>query len=87
MAYDIVLLPRVQRELDRVPRDVFHRIDAAISALRQTPRPFGIQKLEGDLHRIRIGDWRVVFDLLDPAQRVVIYRVVRRSEKTYKRLS
>jgi mRNA-degrading endonuclease RelE of RelBE toxin-antitoxin system len=87
VACDIVLLPRAKRELDRVPRNVFHRIDAAISALRHTPRPFGIQTLEGDLHRIRIGDWRILFDILDPERRLVIYRVIRRSEKTYKHLS
>ena len=87
MAYDIVLLPRAKRELDRTPREVFHRIDAAIRALRETPRPFGIQKLEDDLHRIRIGDWRILFDILDSAQRIVIYRIVRRSETTYKHFS
>lgn len=87
MAYDVVLLPRAKRELDRVPREVFRRLDAAIRALREAPRPFGVQKLEGDLHRIRVGDWRVLFDVLDYERRVVIYRVARRSEKTYKRLS
>jgi mRNA interferase RelE/StbE len=86
VAYDVGLLPRAKRELDHAPREVFRRLDEAIRALRETPRPLGIQKLEGDLHRIRVGDWRVLFDILDQEQRIVIYRVVRRSEKTYKRL-
>ena len=84
--YDIVFHPACERELDKVPADVFKKIDKAICGLRGNPRPFGIKKLEGDLHRIRVGDWRIVFAILDREHRVVILHVVRRSERTYKRL-
>ena len=87
MAYELVLTPRSKREFDRVPRDLFHRIDAAIRALPHNPRPIGVKKLEDDLHRIRVGDWRVQYLIHDKEQRVVIIRVVRRSEKTYRNLS
>jgi len=46
----------------------------------------GVQKLEGELHRIRVGDWRVIFAVKDSSRQVVVLRVTRRSEKTYKRL-
>ena len=86
MAYELVLTPRSKRELERAPRDVFHRIDAAIRSLPHQPRPFGVEKLEDDLHRIRVGDWRILYLLRDQDRRVVITRVVRRSEKTYTHL-
>lgn len=82
MAYELILHPRAQRELRRVPHELFARIDAAIWSLREQPRPLGVKKLEGDLHRIRIGDWRVIFAVLDRERRVVILRVARRAEKT-----
>ena len=85
--YDVVLLPRAQRELDRVPHEAFVRIDAAIRGLAENPRPFGVQKLQGELHRIRLGDWRVIYAILDKDDRVVILRIARRSEKTYTYLS
>ena len=86
VAYQLVLHPRAQRELDRVPHHDVERVDAAVLALRQTPRPMGVQKLEGELHRIRVGDWRVIFAVKDSSRQVVVLRVTRRSEKTYKRL-
>ena len=86
MNYDLVLHPRAQRELDRVPADRFRHLDAALSALRDNPRPQGIKKLNDQLYRIRVGEWRVIFAIVDHAHRVVILRVARRSERTYKGL-
>ena len=81
--YELVLSPKAKRELDRVPRDAFRRIDTAIRLLADTPRPFGVRKLDDDLHRIRVGDWRILFLILDQHRRIVIVRVARRSEQTY----
>lgn len=47
----------------------------------------GVQKLEGPLHRIRVRDWRIIYGIHDPERRVVILRITRRSEKTYRNLS
>ncbi len=85
-SYEVTFHPRAERELDNVPRDVFLKIDVAIWALRENPRPFGVKKLEGDIHRIRVGDWRIIYAILDRESRVLILRVVRRTERTYKGL-
>lgn len=86
VSYEVRLHPTAERELDKVPHNLFPKIDASIRALRENPRPFGVKKLEEDLHRIRIGDWRVIYAILDKEKRVVILHVARRSEKTYKGL-
>jgi len=86
ISYEIVLHPHAKRELDKVPIQVFPKIDAAIWELKQDPRPHGVKKLEGDLHRIRIGEWRVIFAIFDQEKCIVILHVVRRSERTYKGL-
>lgn len=85
--YEIVLHALVKNELDKIPHEIFQKIDPVILELRKNPRPYGVKKLEGDLHRIRVGEWRVIFAIFDQEKRVVILRVVRRSERTYKRLS
>ena len=82
--YEIALQPSAERELHKVPSDILPAIDTAIWRLRSNPRPFGVKKLDKDLYRIRIGKWRVVYAILDEERRVVIVRVARRSEKTYK---
>lgn len=86
MTYELLLVRSAQRELDDLPHDVFRRVDSAIWALRETPRPFGVKKLDGDIHRIRIGPWRVLYAIRDSERQVVILRIGRRSERTYKRL-
>lgn len=82
--YEVRLHPRAERELDKLPDSLFPKIDTAIRELCENPRPFGVKKLEDDLHRIRIGDWRVIYAILDKEKRVVILHVARRNEKTYK---
>ena len=86
MTYEILLHPRAQRELDDLPRGMFPVLDRLIRALADNPRPQGVKKLEGELHRIRSGPWRIIYAIRDTERRVVILRVARRSERTYKRL-
>jgi len=70
------------RELDGLPDAVAHRIIAAIGGLRETPRPPGCVKLAGLKHtwRVRVGDYRVVYEIHDKVLRVVVIRVAHRRE-------
>lgn len=56
--------------------------------LAQAPRPVGARKVVGAANtwRIRVGEYRVVYEVSDPGQRVVILQVTRRSETTYRGL-
>jgi mRNA interferase RelE/StbE len=58
------------------------RIAAAISALADEPRPHGSEKLSGakDRHRIRIGDYRVVYGIEDDVLTVWVVKVGHRRE-------
>lgn len=84
MTYEIRLYREARKELDKLPESIFRPIDAAIFALGSNPRPFGVKKLKGNLHRIRVGSWRIIYAILDKERQVVVLRVVRRSERTYK---
>ena len=79
-----MLEPRAEREMDKIPAPEFNKIDKTILGLSSNPRPFGVKKLDEKLHRIRIGDWRVIYAILDAESKLVILRVVRRNERTYK---
>jgi mRNA interferase RelE/StbE len=82
--YEIRLEGRARKELDEVPASNFPKIDKAILALARNPRPFGVKKLDQNIHRIRIQDWRVLYAIFDKEARVVILRVKRRNERTYR---
>jgi mRNA interferase RelE/StbE len=57
------------------------RIDAAIVALAETPRPAGCVKVAGrDAWRIRIGDYRVIYEIHDGILVVVILELGHRRQ-------
>lgn len=58
----------------------------AIDSLAVEPRPHGTTKLAGRSdYRVRVGDWRVVYEVDDSRRRVVVVRVAHRSD-VYRRL-
>jgi mRNA interferase RelE/StbE len=84
--YRVDLAPAAQRQLTRLPPGVAARLRGPILALALEPRPPGTVKLEGsDFWRIRIGDLRVIYAIDDDARLVIVLRVARRSESTYRR--
>jgi mRNA interferase RelE/StbE len=51
------------------------------------PRPPGVVKLAGtDVWRLRVGDLRIVYLIDEAANLVVVLKVARRSESTYRRV-
>ncbi len=84
LIYEIVFETRAKKELDKVHSEIFSKIDKAIGELAKNPRPFGVKKLDEHIHRIRVQDWRILFAVFDKELRVVILRIARRNEKTYK---
>ncbi|MDQ1706820.1 MAG: mRNA interferase RelE/StbE [Pyrinomonadaceae bacterium] len=70
--YDVILTARAERELRRLDRSAKNRILPIALALAENPRPHGCLKVktEESLWRIRVGDWRVGYEI-DDEQRVV----------------
>lgn len=59
---------------------------APIQALADNPRPSGVRKIQGEDRgwRIRVGQYRVVYDVHDDRSIVVVLKVDRRRETTYR---
>ena len=81
--YKITMTPKAKKELDKLPLKDFRRLDKAIWALAQNPRPRGVKKLRGPHYRIRVGNWRVVYAVFDRDQLVIVGKVARRSKHIY----
>lgn len=88
--YRLEVAPAAQRDLERlgqrIQRRQFERLRHAISGLAQEPRPHGVRKITGTerTYRIRVGDYRVVYEIYDQEALVVILRVLRRTGTTYR---
>jgi mRNA interferase RelE/StbE len=86
-AYRVELAPAAQRELRRLPPGDAARLRGPILSLGQERRPPGATKLGGTrFWRLRIGDLRVVYQVDQADRLVVILRVARRAESTYRSL-
>ena len=87
--YSIEVTPAADCDLDRlkerIQRRDFERLRVAIRGLASEPRPQGAIKLRGAerAYRIRVGPYRIVYDVYDDRALVVILKVARRSETTY----
>jgi mRNA interferase RelE/StbE len=71
-----------KKDLRRIPRDDVSRIVAAAAKLADEPLPHGSEKLTGSdrIYRIRIGDYRIVYELFRDANSVEIQRVRHRKD-------
>ena len=80
--YKLIIQKSARKELDNIPDPFYLRIDEAILSLRKNPYPFPQSKeLKGeDKHRLRVGDFRVVY-MVDEKQKVIaIYRIRHRKD-------
>ena len=89
--YRIEVSPAAGRDLDKlegkIGRQDFERLREAITGLAQEPRPQGVRKIKGteNAYRIRVGSFRIVYDIYDDIVLILILQVSRRNEATYRR--
>jgi mRNA interferase RelE/StbE len=68
--------------LNRLAPDVHDRIVEALQKLARNPHPTGCRKLAGTENdwRIRVGDYRVIYEIADAVREVRVHRVRHRRE-------
>lgn len=68
--------------MKRLPKDVRQRVDDRILLLQNEPRPLGCTKLVGhsNLYRIRVGNYRIIYEIHDDRVLVVVIVVAHRRE-------
>ena len=81
--YRVRLNPGAQRQLDRLSGSQLERVAGALRGLAENPRPLGTKKIRRSIHRIRLGNWRVIYSIQDKESLVVVGRIARRSKDTY----
>jgi len=80
--YEVHLERASENDLKRLPTTTFHRIIPQIRALAENPRPSGCRKITSSKNdwRIRIGDYRILYEIDEKAKAVRIMRVRHRRE-------
>jgi mRNA interferase RelE/StbE len=81
MAHSIEFKLAAWRQISTLPSDVAIRVFKEALNLSSNPRPSGCKKLKGqDAYRIRVGNYRVVYEIHDEVLIVLVIRVAHRRE-------
>ncbi|MFI8592807.1 type II toxin-antitoxin system RelE/ParE family toxin [Microbacterium sp. NPDC078428] len=82
MSYRVELTTAAAKRIKKLARPARDRILEAIEDLSDDPRPHGAKKLVGEqtAWRIRIGDYRVIYDVFDDELVVTVVRAAHRRE-------
>jgi mRNA interferase RelE/StbE len=81
MRFQIILPKSVQKELDRLPDEIARRILTRLAGLETNPRPANVKKLKGrDAWRIRVGNYRVIYEIHDRVLQIIVITVGHRRE-------
>ncbi|TRZ49596.1 type II toxin-antitoxin system RelE/ParE family toxin [bacterium] len=87
--YTIRVTPSAEKDIEKLKKHIqitdFHRIDTTVRLLASDPRPNGARKIRTRAaeYRMRVGKFRVVYEVDDAKKLVLILHVARRSETTY----
>ena len=82
MAYTVESKPAAARALKKLAKGPQKRIAARIDQLADNPRPPGVEKLSGeqDYYRVRVGDYRIVYEVKENVLLVLVIRIGHRRE-------
>ena len=81
--YSVLITKSAAKELEGVPARDRQRIVGKIRTLADTPRPTGAEKLSGeDKYRLRQGDYRILYGIVDADLIVTVVRIGNRRNGT-----
>jgi len=85
MVYKIQIEKSALKQLSKLEKSIRKKIAAKIDELAFNPRPFGyIQLVDKDrTYRIRVGNYRILYDVFDNVLVVNVISIAMRNERTY----
>ncbi|KOP23405.1 addiction module toxin RelE [Hapalosiphon sp. MRB220] len=85
MNYKIEFSKAASKQFKKLSSELQDRIQTKIDDLALEPRPDGVKKLKGEenSYRIRVGNYRVVYDIYDDVLLITVIKIGHRS-KIYK---
>lgn len=79
--FSISLTNKAQKNLDKLPDNIADPIIQHIAELSDNPRPHGYIKLKGrNAYRIRVGNYRIIYEILDQILHIEVIDVGDRKE-------
>lgn len=84
-SYNVLVKRSAAKEIEALPLKDRRRVVAKIQALAENPRPPGSEKLTGaDKYRLRQGDYRILYEIIDRDLIVTVVKVGNRRDVYYR---
>ncbi len=82
MPFRIEWKKSTRKDLRKLPASTGERIVEAVEDLAENPYPHGVEKLSGSQHacRIRLGDYRIIYEVVTELNLIEIQRVRHRKD-------
>jgi len=82
VTYRVDFTTAAARQIKKLPRPARDKVLDAVTALADEPRPHGSRKLAGEeiAWRVRVGDYRIIYEIVDNQLTVTILRAAHRRE-------
>ncbi|MBH8551074.1 type II toxin-antitoxin system RelE/ParE family toxin [Nostocaceae cyanobacterium CENA357] len=82
MSYQVDLTPASVRQIKKLPPDIQQKVVLKLEELALEPRPDKVVKLEGaaSLYRVRLGKYRIIYQIQDELLLVTVVKVAHRRE-------
>lgn len=82
MAYQVEITPAAKRQIKKLVKQTQELIIQRLEQLADNPRPPGVLKMEGEenLYRVRVGDYRIIYEIQDRVLLIVVVKVGHRGD-------
>jgi mRNA interferase RelE/StbE len=82
MEYRVTFAVSALQEFRALSWDIKNRMKLAVDSLKENPRPSGARKIHGreNLYRLRIGSYRLIYEVDDQKRKISIVRVRHRRD-------
>ena len=82
MKYTVVVPKPVQKQLENLIQTERAKVISVLKQVAEDPRPSGIKKLKGyeKTYRVRVGDYRVIYEIKDRELVVLVLSVSHRKD-------
>lgn len=83
MSFKILLSPRAAKDMKKLERQILLKTDKALLSLANSPHPHGVKILKDKMLpqcRIRVGDYRILYDVYFKEKVVYILRIGHRND-------